>query len=105
MAGISALLVDAGAGLALDAVLCLLQQGDEGGASRLGFGEFHRRLHLGQHGALGELTLADVAVRLVGGQVVQPPLVGLVEVDGDLLHGGEDNEHIGVQQLRRGPCR
>ena len=87
------------AGLALDAVLGLLQQSDEGGAAGLGLGELHGRLYLGQHGALGELVLLHILAGFGGGQIVQPLLVGLVEVDSHLLHGGEDDEHIGVQLL------
>ena len=91
--------MDPGAGLAGDTVLGLLQQGDKGGAAGLGLGELHGSLHLGQHGALGELILVHIGFGLCGGQIVQTLLVRLVEVNGDLLHGGEDHQYIGIQQL------
>ena len=40
-----------------------------------------------------------VLVGFGGGQIVQTLLIGLVVVDGHLLHGSQDDEHIGVQQL------
>ena len=40
-----------------------------------------------------------VDLGLGGGQAVQPGLVGLAEVNGHLLHGGEDDEGIGVDLL------
>ena len=49
----------------------------------------------------GKLPLGDILPGHGGGQVVQTLLVGLAEVDGHLLHGGEDDEHIGVQQFRQ----
>ena len=61
------LLMDSCTRLTLDAVLGLLQQGDEGGAAGFGFGELDSGFHLGQHGALGKLTLLDVDLRLGGG--------------------------------------
>ena len=87
------------AGLALNSVLCFFEKRNEGGAAGLGLSELHGGLYLGQHGALGELALGDVLAGLSGSQLVQTLLVGLVEVDGHLLHGGEDDEHIGVQLL------
>ena len=85
------------AGFAFNAVLGLLQQCDKGGAAGLGLGELDSGLYLRQHGTLGKLALLNVNLCLSGSQIIQPLLVGLIEVDGDLLHGGEDDEHIGVQ--------
>ena len=93
------LLVDAGAGLAGDAVGGLLEQGDEGDAAGLGLSEGQSGLHLGQHGAGRELLLLDVLTGVGGGEIVKTLLVGLAEVDGDLLDRGQDDEHIGVEQL------
>ena len=67
MAGISALLMNTGAGLALDTVLGLFEQGDKGSTAGLGLGELHRGLDLGQHGALGKLVLLHVLVGFGGG--------------------------------------
>ena len=86
-------------GFAFNAVLGLLQQGDKGGAAGLGLGELDSGLYLGQHGTFGELALLNVNLCLSGGQVVQTLLIGLVEVDGDLFYGSEDDQHIGIQLL------
>ena len=72
---------------------------DQGGAVGGALGEFHGSLHLGQHGAGGEVAPFHVDLGLGGGQTVQPGLVGLAEVNGHLLHGGEDDEGIGVDLL------
>ena len=88
-----------GAGLARNAVLCLFQQSDERGAAGLGLGKRHGGLHLRQHRAGRELALLGVLTRHIGRQVGQPLFVFLAEVDGDLLHGGQDDEHIRVEQL------
>ena len=93
--------VDSCTGLALDAVLGLLQQSDQSHTTGGGLGEGQGCLHLGQHGAGGELALCDILPGQLRGQVTEPLLVVLAEVDGHLLHGGEDDEHIGVQQLRQ----
>ena len=86
-------------GLAGDAVGGLLKQGDEGDAAGLGLSEGQSGLHLGQHGAGRELLLGDVLAGVGGGEIVKALLVGLAEVDGDLLDRGQDDEHIGVEQL------
>ena len=93
------LLVDGGTGLAGDAVLGLLQQGDEGGTAGLGLGKLHSGLYLGQHGAGGEMALGLILAGLGGSQVAEPLHIGLAEVDGHLLHCGEDDEGIGIQLL------
>ena len=90
---------DGGAGLSGDAGLGFLQQGDEGGTAGLALREFDGGLDLGQHGAGGELALRGILLGLRGRQMVQPFLVGLAVVDGDLFHGGEDDERVGVQLL------
>ena len=95
------LLMDTGASLTGDTVFCFFQKCDQGGAAGLGLGELHRGLDLGQHGALGELVLVHIDLGLGGGQIIQTLLVGLIEVDGHLFHGGEDHKNIGVQQLRQ----
>ena len=61
--------MNTGAGLALDTVLGLFEQGDKGGTAGLGLGELHRGLDLGQHGALGELVLVHIDLGLGRGQV------------------------------------
>ena len=91
------LLVDAGAGLAGDAVGGLLEQGDEGNAAGLGLGEGQSGLHLGQHGAGRKLLLLDVLTGVGGGEIVKTLLVGLAEVDGDLLDSCQDDKHVGVK--------
>ena len=88
-----------GAGLARDAVFGLFQQSDERGAAGLGLGKRHGGLHLRQHRAGGKLPLVHVTARQLRRQVGEPLLIFLAEVDGDLLHGGQDDEHIRVEQL------
>ncbi len=56
------LAADKGSRLAGNAVGGLLQQGDQGFALRHGGRERERRLHLGQHGTLGKLSLCNKAV-------------------------------------------
>ena len=89
----------AGAGLAFDALGRLFQQRDERDAAGLAFGERHGGLHLRQHGAGGKLLFVDILARLVRRQGVETLLVGLAEVDGDLLDRRQDDEHIRVEQL------
>ena len=74
------------AGFAGDSVFCFFQQGDQGRASRGGFGEFDCCFHLGQHGAGGKLAVGYVFSRLLRRQVGEPLLVFLAEVDGYLFH-------------------
>ena len=45
------------------------------------------------------LLYCFLTVTLRANQIVQTLLIGLVVVDGHLLHGSQDDEHIGVQQL------
>src|SRR5699024_7031800 len=84
---------------AVYAVAGLLKQGDEGAAAGLGLGKAHGGLDLGQHGAGREVALGAVLGGLGGGDGVQPLLLGLAEVDGGLLDGGEDDEVVGVELL------
>ena len=70
-----------------------------GGAAGLGLGELDSRFDLRQHGAGGELAFGHVLAGLLRGQFVQILLVGLAEVDGDLLDSRQDDEHIGVKLL------
>ena len=88
-----------GTGLAFDALGCLFKQRDERDTTGLGFGKRHGGLYLGQHGAGRELLLVDVPAGVGGGEIVKALLVGLAEVDGDLFDRGENDEHIGVEQL------
>ncbi|MPN03738.1 hypothetical protein SDC9_150970 [bioreactor metagenome] len=88
---------DEGARFALHALPGLFQQGDEGLTARTGGGKIHRRQHLGQHGAGGEFAVLNMCLGLLGRQAAEPLLVGLAEADGHLLHGGEDDEQVGVQ--------
>ena len=58
----------------------------------------------------GELAFRLVLPGLLRRQVIQPLLIRLAEVDGHLLHGGEDDEGIGVDLLGQhaggeSPCR
>ena len=67
----------------------------------LGLGELYRGLDLGQHGAGGELPLCLVLAGFLRGQMVQPLLIGLAEIDGNLFHSGEDDESVRIQLLRQ----
>lgn len=65
---------------------------------------------LGSMEPLAELALVGQALGLVGGDVLELLLVGLAEVDGDMLNGGQQEQDVGVavlgQQLAaQGPCR
>ena len=89
----------AGAGLAFDALGCLFQQRDERNAAGIALSKRHGGLHLRQHGAGGKLLFVDILARLVRRQGIETLLVGLAEVDGDLLDRRQDDEHVRVEQL------
>ena len=91
--------MDLGAGLASDAVLSLLQQGDQSSTASLGLSEHDSSLNLGQHGAGSELASLDVLLSLCGGQVSQPLNIGLTEVDSNLLNCGQDDQAVSIQLL------
>ena len=91
------LLDEEGAGLALQCFAGLVERGDQGCATGRVLDETDARLNLGQHAAGGEVTLLDVLAGLGDVHAVKVFLVGLVEVDGHLLHSSENHQHVGVQ--------
>ncbi len=45
--------------------------------------------------------MGDKAVGIGHAQLIEPLHIGLAEVDGNLLHRGEDDQHVGVDKLRQ----
>lgn len=89
--------MDAGPGAARDALARLFQQRDEGGAAGLALGKFHGRLHFGQHGPGGKLSVRHILAGCLGRQLIQPLNIRFAKMDGNLLHGREDNQAVGIQ--------
>ena len=91
--------MDAGTGEAGHGLGGLVQGADDAGAALAGAGELDGGADLGLHGALAELALVGQALGLVGGDVLELLLVGLAEVDGDVLDGGQQEQDVGVAVL------
>ena len=70
---------------------------DDAGAALAGAGELDGGADLGLHGTLAELALVGQALGLVGGEVLELLLVGLAEVDGDMLDGGQQEQDVASQ--------
>ena len=91
--------MDAGTGEAGHGLGGLVQGADDAGAALAGTRELDGSANLGLHGTLAELTLVGQALGLVGGEVLELLLVGLAEVDGDVLNGGQQKQDVGVAVL------
>lgn len=89
--------MDAGTGEAGHGLGGLVQGADDAGAALAGAGELDGGADLGLHGALAELALVGQALGLVGGEVLELLLVGLAEVDGDMLDGGQQEQNVASQ--------
>ena len=89
---------DPGASLAAQGAADIFGVGDQGFFAAV-FQEPQDGLDLGQHRALGEVAFGHVLLGFGHGHLVQPFLVGLVEVDGHLLHRGGDDKQIGADQV------
>ncbi len=91
--------MNAGTGEASHGLGGLVQGADDAGAALAGTGELDGSADLGLHGTLAELALVGQALGLVGGEVLELLLVGLAEVDGDMLDGGQQEQDVGVAIL------
>ena len=91
--------MDMGSGLTCNAVLGFLQQGYERGSALLRGGKLNCCLNLGKHGAGGKLSGIDISLGSLRRQLGQPLNIRLAEVNGHLLHSGEDNQGIGIELL------
>ena len=91
------LLVDAGTGETGHGLGGLVQGADDAGAALAGAGELDGGADLGLHGTLAELALVGQTLGLVGGEVLELLLVGLAEVDGDVLDGGQQEQDVASQ--------
>ena len=89
--------MDAGTGEAGHGLGGLVQSTDDAGAALAGTGELDGGADLGLHGTLAELALVGQALGLVGGEVLELLLVGLAEVDGDMLDGGQQEQDVASQ--------
>ena len=73
----------------------LVQGADDAGAALAGASELDGGADLGLHGTLAELTLVSELLGLVGGELLELLLIGLAEVDGDVLDGGQEEQDVG----------
>ena len=93
--------MDVCAGFPCDPVFCLFKQGNESSASRLGFCELNGSLYFREHGSGSKMSLFNIFSRFLRVKLIQPFFFRLSEVNGNLFHGGEYNEEIGIQIFRQ----
>src|SRR3990172_10662001 len=89
-----------GSGLAFQGAFDVLWIGDQRLLAAL-LQELNDSLDLRAHTALGEVTFRQIALGLRQRQSVEPLLIGLVIPPRHLLHGGRDQEQVGLQARRQ----
>ena len=89
--------MNAGAALSCHGFAGAIEAADDAHAPGAALRELDASCHLRLHRAFAELALGQVLLGLLDGDVLEVLLVGLAEVDGHVIHGGEEDQLLGLQ--------
>ena len=73
---------------------CGINGSDDCGTADAFLEERNSCFHLRQHGVFSELAFCDVFLRVSNGDVLQRFFVRGTVVDGNVLHAGQDHQHV-----------